>query len=214
MSSSLDTRDDLAATAHHVVRGTHCPQLASSSVWMLEHADWVRNTRWAVDWLESGASNVSSLTVPTAFTEPRASASTLLLSELSRRIAAVVPAGWLEELAAGAAGLIDSSYLTFGREVTQAVERCIPGDRVNWPSAGRMVIFADSQNIGDVISSPTPRGSVSGADRRGGIVTDRARTVSLLEAWLLEDAHSSEDSLESLKSGLDRSRESSRKLFS
>jgi len=51
-------------------------------------------------------------------------------------------------------------------------------------------------------------------DRSGGIVTDRAKTVSLLEAWLLEDAHATEDSLESLKSGLDGNRESSRKLFS
>ena len=51
------------------------------------------------------------------------------------------------------------------------------------------------------------------AGNREGIVADRAKTVSLLDAWLLEDARATEDSLEGLKSGLDGHRESSRKLF-
>ena len=43
--------------------------------------------------------------------------------------------------------------------------------------------------------------------------SDNARAIKMLDAWLTEDAGSTDDSLERLKSELDRDRESSRRLF-
>jgi hypothetical protein len=189
-----NTNDHLASTA--------------ASIGLLEPFE---SEDWNVDWPRPRSSDVSSLTVQTLIAQP-SGAVTSVRSEFSEKVGAFREAPWEEIGALEAVRQLDTLLTGQVSGVLLSVQPRRLGARLQWRAVDAVLTLAlHSTSVGDSSGEwPTPVHAWANARQPS---TDRVKARALLKSWLAEDASKSDQSMELLRTELDKDRESSRKLF-